>query len=71
MVWRGCEPDTVICGVGGFVTEDEDDFFTDVDGEAAEHRVGYGRKRSKRFEHKFVRDRFPRFRDNWTVIPGE
>lgn len=56
------EPDAVVRGsVVALVAEDEDDFFADVDGEAAEHGIGSRFEGGERFEHKFMRDALARF----------
>ena len=51
------EPDAVIVGRGRFVTEDQDDFFSDVNGQASEHWICARRERCESLENEFMWDR--------------
>jgi O-methyltransferase domain/Dimerisation domain len=55
----GCEPHAVVLrSLVAFVAQDADNFLSDVNGEASEHRIRSRRDLRERVEHEFVRDRF-------------
>src|ERR1700722_11637657 len=63
VVRGGGQPDSVVDGVRGSVTEGEDNLFADVHSHAAEKRFGTRREGGKRFEGEFVWNGFAFFKD--------
>src|SRR5690348_15610502 len=71
MVFDGCrEPHAVINGACRLVTQNENDFLFDVDGEASEHRARPRRNWSEGVEHKFVGDWLAALGSNRICLEG-